>query len=29
MKIRKLVMHNFGIYASTNVLEFQEKNRLY
>ncbi len=25
MKIRKLVMHNFGIYASTNVLEFQEK----
>lgn len=23
MVIRKLVMHNFGVYASTNLLEFK------
>ncbi len=25
MKIRRLIMHNFGVYASTNILEFQGK----
>lgn len=25
MKIKKLIMHNFGVYASTNILELQGK----
>lgn len=25
MKIRRLIMHNFGVYASTNILELQGK----
>lgn len=24
MKIKKLIMHNYGVYASTNILEFRE-----
>ena len=23
MKIKKLIMHNFGVYASTNILELK------
>lgn len=26
MKIRKLIMHNFGVYASTNILEIKGSN---
>ena len=26
MKIRKLIMHNFGVYASTNILELKGSN---